>query len=345
MTLRPNFDRYSDKLPMPEPLTITSLADVEARAVEWLWPGWIPIGKITLLDGDPGLGKSSILLDLAARGSRGDPTPTGDPMPVFDTIIVTTEDDAEDTIRPRLDLIGADVRRIHLITDLSLPEDADRLAAAIEEKQARMVYLDPIVEFLDERVRTASDHAVRRALKPMVQVSADQRCATVGIRHLSKQGGRTAVYRGGGSIGFAGLARSSLAVGRDPDDEGRIVLASIKINVGATPCSLAYRLVAADKLAPVRVDWLGESAHTAESLIGSRYEEAKLKSKAEQLGDAIHDLVKRNGGEMKASDGWAAIEAEGFDLTSNDVKYRALRGSGVEAKKIGFDGPWMWRLK
>lgn len=344
MTADPVLDRWADKLPVPLPLAMTTLANVEPRAVEWLWPGYIPIGKITLLDGDPGLGKSSVLLDLAARGSRGRATPTGTPLEVFDTIIVTTEDDAEDTIRPRLDLLDADVTRIHLITDLSLPDDADRLAASIAEKRARMVYLDPIVEFLDDQVRTASDHAVRRALKPMVQISAEQRCATIGIRHLSKQGGRTAVYRGGGSIGFAGLARSSLAVGRDPDDDTRMVLASIKINVGATPCSLAYRLVAADKLAPVRVEWLGESAHTAESLIGSSYDEAKAKSKAEQLGDAIRELVERNGGEMKASDGWAALE-ESFDLTSNDVKYRAMRGSGVEAKKSSFDGPWMWRLK
>jgi hypothetical protein len=338
--------RYGDILSEAslQPLPTITLAEVQPRAVEWLWPSYVPLGKITLLDGDPGLGKSSILLDLAARGSRGQPTPTGEALNAFDTIIVTTEDDAEDTIRPRLDVIGADVGRIHLISDLTLPDEADRLAATIELHQARLVYLDPIVEFLDGRVRTASDHAVRRALKPMVQVSADLHCATVGIRHLSKEGGRAAVYRGGGSIGFAGLARAHLAVGRDPDDANRNVLASIKVSVGAAPPSLAYRLVAADKLAPVRIEWLGPSDHSAEALIGAERDEARMKSKSEQMGEAIRQLVARNGGEMLARDGWAALEAEGFDVSSNDVKYRALHRV-VEVKKTGFKEPWVWRLK
>ena len=321
---------------------LVTLADVIPTKIQWLWPGFIPLGKITILDGDPGLGKSTVMLDLAARGSVAGNTPTGETLTRFDTIIVTNEDDASDTIRPRLDLAGGDASRVHLRTDLTLPDDAEILEANIEAKSARLVYIDPIVAYLGENVRTASDHHVRRALAPLVDIAQRQGCAIVAIRHLNKQAGSDAVYRGGGSIGFAGLARAVLAVGRDPDDPERFVLAPVKINVARRPTSLAYRLEASGPFEPARVAWDGESDHTAESLIGRDRDSARDKSKVEQLADAMREIVAANGRRMPARDAYKALEVEGCDLTSNDLKLRARNKAGIESVKGGMDEGWVW---
>jgi hypothetical protein len=322
-------------------LIAVTLSDVAPKPVRWLWPGRMPLGKVTILDGDPGLGKSSLMLDMAARGSVGGMTPTGEKLPLFDTIIVTTEDDAEDTLRPRLDRAGADPSRVHLVTDLTLPDDADRLERLIADKRAMLVTLDPIVEYLGEAVKTASDHAVRRALKPLVGVAKRQACAVVGIRHLNKQGGLSAIYRGGGSIGFGGLARSVLAVGRNPDDDDQMVLAGVKINVARRSPSLAYRLVADGPLEPVGIEWLGESEHDAEALIGASRDAVREKTKEEQLAAAMVEIVERNGGQMLARDMYASLEADGFDLSSENQKSRARRLSKLIFKPDGFSGAWM----
>ena len=332
---------FADRSDDPDLLT---LADVQPTRVRWLWPGYVPLAKVTILDGDPGLGKSTIMLDLAARGSVGGTTPTGQPLTRFDTIIVTNEDDASDTIRPRLDLAGGDASRVHLRTDLTLPDDAEILEDNISAKSAKLVYIDPIVAYLGEKVRTASDHHIRRALAPLVDIARRQGCAIVAIRHLNKQSGSDAVYRGGGSIGFAGLARAVLAVGRDPDDPERFVLAPVKINVARRPTSLAYRLEAAGPYEPARVAWDGESDHTAESLIGRDRDSARDKSKVEQLADAMRELVAANGRSMAARDAYSALEAEGWDLTSNDLKNRARNKAGIQTVKGGMDEGWLWRL-
>ena len=228
--------------------------------------------------------------------------------------------------------------------ELTLPEQADELDRDIEQLGARLVVIDPVVAYLDQKVRTASDHQVRRALAPLVELAKRHRCAIVAIRHLNKQAGSDAIYRGGGTIGFAGLARSVLTVGRDPEDEDRFVLASVKINVARRPPSLTYRLEAAGPYEPARVVWEGESSHTAESLIGRDRDAAHDKSKVEQLADAMRDLIASNGGSMKARDAYQALEADGWDLSSNDLKTRARRKAGIEAVKGGMDDGWLWRL-
>jgi hypothetical protein len=333
----PFSDSYSD----PDLLT---LANFRPSRIEWLWPGYIPLGKLTILDGDPGLGKSTVMLDLAARGSVGGQTASGDPLQTFSTLIVTSEDDPSDTLLPRLNLAGGDPRYVHLRTGITLPDQAELLEANVAETEAQLVYIDPIVAYLGEQVRTASDHHVRRALAPLGEIAKRQRCAIVAIRHLNKQTGGDAVYRGGGSIGFAGLARAVLAVGRDPDDPERFVMAAVKINVARRPPSLAYRLEASGPYEPARVVWEGESAHTAESLIGREREAVQERSKVEQLAEAMRAVVENNGGAIAAADAYRALEADGWDLTSNDLKMRARRKAGIDAKKLGMDSGWTWRL-
>ena len=322
------------------------LATLRPRRVDWLWRGYIPLRKVTILDGDPGLGKSTLMVDIAARGSAGELSPTGEPLgDAFTTVYVTMEDDPEDTILPRLLRAGGDPARFRLVRDLTLPDDVDRLRRYSADLRARLIVIDPLVAYLADEVRTNVDHRVRRALEPLAAMAQQIDAAVVAIRHLNKRAGDDALYRGGGSIGFTGLARSVLAVGRDPDDAERIVLAAVKLNVARRPASLAYRIVADGPYEPAYIAWEGPSEHGAEDLIGRTREAAANRSKTAKLAATIRQLVVASGGAMRATDAYRALEADGLDTSSKDNLMRAREQAGVVSAKDGFDGPWVWRLR
>lgn len=332
--------------------SLVTLSTVEPRAIDWLWPGRIPYGKLTMLDGDPGLGKSTVCLDLAARVSVGGTTPTGEPLPAGHVLIITSEDDPDDTIRPRLDAAGGDASMVHVLPAIELPSELDRLERIVRTLDCRLIIFDPLVSVLDAGVRTNQNMAVRKALEPVVRLAADVGCAMVALRHLTKPQGSakpsSAVYRGQDSIAFSGVVRSLLAVGQDPEDPDRFVLASIKLNIGRKPPSLAYRLEADGPYAPARVAWEGETHLTAEELIGRHQESAGESSKVAALAASITAIVQANGGSMLASDGYRALEAEGIETEGDAAKMligRARRKANIETAKSSFDGPWMWRLR
>jgi hypothetical protein len=256
-------------------LKTTRLAEVEPEHVSWLWPGRIPVGKITMLDGDPGNGKSTISLDIAARVSRGLPMPDGaasDLEGPGNVLLLGVEDGLGDTIRPRLDAAGADVNRITAVTSavdlegvdcpFTIPHDIDMLGSEIETNAIRLVIVDPLVSFLSEETNSYNDHHIRRALSPVAQLAERTGASFLIIRHLTKAQGGNALYRGGGSIGITAIARSAMVVGVDPENEDQRVLAMTKSNLSARVSSLAYRLESAAN-GSVAIDWQGESTHTA----------------------------------------------------------------------------------
>ena len=331
---------------LPEPLETLDLSEVRTRPIDWLWRGYIPLRKVTILDGDPGLGKSTLLLDLASRGSIGGLAPTGEPLgDAFTTIYVTVEDDAEDTIVPRIHAAGGDSSRFHLVRKLSLPAEVDRLEATANKLKARLIVIDPLMAYLGDGVKTNDDHLVRRALEPLADMAARLDVAIVLIRHLNKRVGDDAMYRGGGSIGFTGLARSVLAVGRDPDDRDRMILAPIKLNVARRPPSLAYRIVADGDYEPARIAWEGTSDRSAEDLIGRTRDEAGGQSKTGELAEAIRELLEESGGSMGAGEACRALKENGFNLGSRDNLKRARDQAGVDSIKDGFAGGWVWGLR
>jgi hypothetical protein len=333
-------------VPLAEVLETIDLSEVRTRPIDWLWRGYIPLRKVTILDGDPGLGKSTILLDLASRGSIGGLAPTGEPLgDAFTTIYVTVEDDAEDTILPRVLKAGGDPSRFRLVRKLVLPAEIDRLEETAIRLKARLIVIDPLMAYLGDGVKTNDDHLVRRALEPLAEMSARLDAAVVLIRHLNKRAGDDAIYRGGGSIGFTGLARSVLAVGRDPDDHDRMILAPIKLNVARRPPSLAYRIVADGHYEPAHIAWDGTSDRTAEDLIGRTRDEAAGRSKTSELSDAIRELLESNGGSMAAGEACRALKEEGFELGSRDNLKRARVQARVSSTKQGYDGGWLWTLE
>ena len=276
------------------------LSDVQPEAVEWLWHGRYARGKVTLIDGDPGQGKSALTTDSAARVTTGKDWPDGQPCPVRGSVLLLgAEDGLADTVRPRLDAAGADTDQVYALPLVgtspnehqpSIPDDLEAIESALIATGAVLLVIDPLMAFLDGKVNSYRDQDVRRALAPLAAMAERLRVAVLVIRHLNKSSGGPAIYRGGGSIGLAGAARIVLAVGVDPEDETRRILAPVKANLSAPSASLAYRLVAVNNV--VRIDWLGTSDVTAEQMLAAPVdddERSAMDAAADFLRDRLGD--------------------------------------------------------
>lgn len=328
---------------------VVTLSDVEPETVRWLWPDRIPLGKLTMLDGDPGLLKSTITLDLAARLSRGAAMPDGS-SPEVDgpagTVLLTAEDGLADTVRPRLDAAGGDPARVAVVKHVPtvdgeprLPtvEDTPELERALDTVEARLLVVDPLMAFLPADVNSHRDQDVRRALAPLAELADEAGVAVVAIRHLNKSGGSNPKYRGGGSIGLIGAARSGLLVAEDPDaPDTRRILAATKANLSEPAPSLTYRPVQADNGA-VRVEWEGESEHAAHALLDAPSGEER--TAREEAADVLREELRNGPVEVDDLKG----TAEELGMSWRTFR-RAKNQLGIEHTRDGFGGPWQWKL-
>lgn len=320
------------------------LADVEPEQVEWLWPGRVARGKVVLLDGDPGLGKTVMALDCAARVSRGMSWPDGAPCPVGGVVILTAEDGLSDTIRPRLDAAGADVTRVVALPAVGadqhaplIPSDLDAVEQAIRRVDAALVVVDPLMAFLDAGTNAHRDQDVRRALRPLAELAERTGVAVVVIRHLNKAAGGPALYRGGGSIGITAAARIALLVGQDPDDEGRRVLAPLKSNIGIKPAALAYRLEEAPN-GSVRVAWEGTSTFTAAQLLALPVSDEERGALGEAV-EFLRDLLAAGPVSAKR----VKDESRRAGVAEMTLR-RAKERLGIRPRKLGMGGGWVWEI-
>ena len=249
--------------------------DLEKRPVVWLWRDWVPLGKLSLLDGDPGLGKSTLLLDLAARVSHKGLMPDGSQGVRGHVVILSAEDGAEDTIRPRLEAAGAALEHIHGVAQvnegsddrcLEIPRDLPLLDQQLAAVDARLLIIDPLAAFLCGRDAN-KDQAIRRVLYQLSRIAERRRCAVICMRHLNKTSVGKALYRGNMSIGVIGHARAGLLVAPDPDDATARVLAVTKCNLAAPPASLRFHLTPSAEGEVCRIEWLGRSAYVADQLL------------------------------------------------------------------------------
>lgn len=254
---------------------------ITREVMQWLWPGRVPLGKITLVMGDPGTGKSLITLQMACTVSSGGHWPTGEPTPQGNVIILTDEDDVHDTIGPRIDVMGGVGERItqfygvnrggsDTLKHFTFAEDLAALEELIKVKDARLVVIDPISAYLGY-IDSFKESDVRSTLTPLAKLAAQTKCAIVGVAHLNKNSEAKAVYRVGGSIAFTALARAVHLVAKDPDDEDRKIVLPVKCNVMIQPKGIAYRIV--DKTHPLGMsigypEWEGEVEDTLDDVIG-----------------------------------------------------------------------------
>src|SRR5215203_6161432 len=309
------------------------LSEVQAETVEWLWERRIPLGKITVLDGDPGLGKSVLTTDLAARLTTGRAMPYGfqkrEPAGV---VILSAEDGAGDTIRPRFDAAGGDPTKVVLLGTeemLAIPEDLGIIERAIKQVDAKHVIIDPIMAFMGEEVNPNSDKDVRRALTPVKQLAERLGVAVLIVRHLNKTPGGNHLYRGGGSIGIIGAARVGLLVGPHPDDDDLRVLAGQKSNLGPPPESLKYRIVTAPNDS-AQVKYEGTVELKPQDLLKGPQDEEE-RSAADEARDFLRSVLA--GGVRKESN---SVKAEAKSLgISETTLNRVKRSIGVKSMKIG----------
>lgn len=250
-------------------------SDLEPQPVSWAWTGHIALGALTLIDGDPGDGKSVMTMDLTARWTTGAPMPDGsaNPVPPSAVIVVAAEDDLNMTVSPRLRAAGADMSRVLCVegsrdgSQFCLATDMPALERKVVAMGARIVILDPLQAFLGEATDSNNDASVRRALGPLSMMARKHNVALLAVRHLNKSGSAKAVYRGGGSIGFIGAARAAFLVAPHPDEDDKRVLIATKNNLGPKGGALAYSLAVDPIYNVVRVKWEGAMEASAQELL------------------------------------------------------------------------------
>jgi CBS domain-containing protein len=334
-------------------VSLISLSEVQPERVEWLWPGYLPKGKLVTLDGDPGLGKSTITDYIAGVVTTGGLWPDGTccdhPGAV---LLLSAEDGLADTVRPRLDAAGADVTKVHAIEGVPVVDedgntglrsltlgDIKSLRSAIEATGAVVLIVDVLMAYLPSGSDAHKDQDVRAILGRLTKLADDTGCTVILIRHLNKSTGRDPLYRGGGSIGIVGAGRCALLVAADPDDEGRRVLAVMKTNLGQTPDAMAYRLVSFGDYGVARVEWEGRVDYNAHTLLGDR-PDAQEATAANEAKDWLEDYLSQNGS-VRSSD--AKRDAAKIKISERTLQ-RASEKLKVVSRSEGFPRVTWWSL-
>lgn len=324
------------------------------QAPRWLWPGRIPMRMVTMFDGDPDQGKSTLTLDIAARVTRGWGYPDGTVGDASgDVVIMSAEDDPSQTIEPRLMAAGANLGRIHIVSGLrdidgslmppAVPSDLAVLQDLIRNVGAALVIVDPFIAFLDSTIDSYKDAQVRRAMSALKLLAEEEDTAVVLVRHLKKDsGGGKAIYGGGGSIGFIAHARAAMLAGSHPDDRNLRVLTQSKLNVGVKGPSLTYSLVPWETNgAWARVEWGASVEVTADELLSTKVKESPKRESAE---DWLLTVL------IAGPTPSERLESMASEQDFANVTYRraraALQEAGViDKRKVGSPNPhWEWFL-
>lgn len=258
----------------PSGLCWKPLTDVEPKPTNWHWHRYLPAGELSIVDGNPGSNKSSVLLDIAARVSTGREMPDRSQGIEGGVLLLLGEDSIAKTVRQRLEAANANLGRI-VVPDktVSFPRDLRRIEEVIRETSTKLVIVDPLMAFLT--TDASGDQRVRQVLTPLRTIAERTDAAIVLVRHLTKGGSKQAIYRGSGSIGLIGAARSGLLIGRPSDDPDLRVLVQTKSNLGPLAPSLLFEPVDANGVP--QIEWRGECDYEAEDLLGaSERSEGKL---------------------------------------------------------------------
>jgi len=329
----------------PKEAIDSSFDTIQSKPVEWLWPGWIPLGKLAMLDGDPGLGKSTLLLDIATRVSLGGIMPDCKQGAAGDVLIMSAEDDPADTIKPRLEAAGANLTRIHNMDEIvengkprpyMLPDDIPAISSKIKATKAKLLIIDPIMAFIS-KADPNKDSEIRKVLHRISKMAAKHGCAVIAMRHLNKSNGTKAIYRGNSSIAMIGHARTGLLVAENPDNDKERVLAVSKTNLAKKPKSLRFALEPVGDVC--KVGWTGSVNYTADQLLATKTEEEKQESeqkqtKLQQAIDMIELLFNTSPtpGKLYTKPTKAALSAAGIGTST--------QGMAIDTFNFTLHMPW-----
>jgi hypothetical protein len=331
------------------------VSDVETEPIEWMWKPRAALGKLTVCDGDPGLGKSTLWYDIAARITTGAPMPDdpagAPPRAPRGVVIINGEDGVADTIKPRLEAAGADTRRVSVLAMvpsdddgpdrvLTIPDDLAFIEEEVRAVDAELVIIDPLMAHLGSNTNSFRDQDVRRALAPVADFAQRARVCVVTVRHLNKMSGGSALYRGGGSIGIIGAARVGLLVGRDPEDDERIILACTKNNIARMPEALSFRVVSSPHNPDVSmIRWEGPVSMSAHELLAGPSGVTKQEAATEWLERRLA------AGPLPSTEIMDEARAAGF---SEATIKRARKDAEIKVRPVGspaHGGYWEWSLE
>lgn len=342
-----------EKAREPGPI-LTCLADIAPREVSWLWPHRFPLGRISLLVGKPGEGKSFCTTDIAARVSTGAPWPDGrGNAPLGSVLFVCAEDDPADTIRPRLDAHHADVNRIHLLSairrvttdEMGCREssvvsftlaDVDAMSSALRRiEDCRLVIVDPIGSFLGGRTDAHRDNEVRAVLAPFNRALEKSGAAGIIVAHRRKSAAESADDTAMGSRAFTGIARAVWHLSRDSSDKTRRLLLPGKNNLAPEQDGLAFTITGE----PAAIAWErdGVKMNADDAMADERDGEGGSRNEAaEWLADALGDMEEHPVADLKS-------KAKADGLSWRTIQ-RASNAVGVMRHRATFGGGMIWRL-
>jgi hypothetical protein len=327
------------------------IADVTPRPIDWLWDRRLARGKITLIAGDPGLGKSQIGIDLHARLSSENYWPDGTRAVLANSIILSAEDSASDTLRPRLEAADADLNRVWILDavrtkdgnrSFCLQQDLDQLGAVMERiGNVAMITIDPITSYMG-KIDSHRTVDVRGVLEPLAAFAERQHVAVLAVSHPPKASQAKAIHAVTGSLAFVAAARIVFVVVEEPET-GRRLLLPTKNNLAAMPLGLAYRLeqiFVAENILTSRVIWDCEPVTiSANEALAADRENAKGDDMVREAKDFLRAALA-NGPRLAKE---VADEAKDAGIASRTLD-RARKALRVKASKDGFQGPWTWGL-
>ena len=345
-------------------LATRRMSDIESKQISWLWPQRIARGKLTIIAGNPGLGKSQVTASIAAVVSTGGRWPVdGQRCDRGDVIFLSAEDDPADTLRPRLEAAGADLTGVHVVDGVvkgyagtevrqdrafTLQSDLQALDERLSDLgEVALVVIDPISAYLGD-TDSHKNAEVRSLLTPLAELASRHNVAIIGVSHLNKAAGTQALMRVLGSVAFVAAARAAYLVAADPEDKSRRLLLPLKNNIGPDTGGLAFKIEGAtvpcgeSSLATSKVVWESEAVNmTADDVVDSGGAGAVPKATDEALGWLTQAL---SDGPVPSTEIFEQAEACGI---SRATLRRASKRLGVVPKKSGFGGSggWAWSLK
>lgn len=311
------------------------MSDVEAEKVDWLWYPYLPLGKVSLLEGDPGLGKSWLTMALASHVSQGKKLLGSKDRTKGKVLLMSAEDGLGDTIRPRLDVLGGDVKNIYAYASpVYLDEDG---FAEVEEQIAKikpvLVIIDPIVAYMGAKVDLFRANETREIMSGLGLIAEKYSCSIIAVRHLTKGGKDKSIYRGVGSIDITAAARSALMVGPHPEEQNSRCICHIKSNLAPKGATIEYSLDPHRKN-PFRFE--GFSDLTADEVMRAN-PDTITKGNNEEAEKFLIDTLKKKSQEESI----LYRDAEAVGITRKQLRQAS---ENLEIRKIKSKGEIRWML-
>ena len=306
-------------------------SSVTQHKVEWLWYPYIPYGKLTILQGDPGEGKSTFILNIAALLTRGKPMPDGYKVSEPQRVVYqSAEDNIADTVKPRLVAAGADCDKVAYIVDEDYPltlEDV-RIEKILQQTGARLFILDPLQGYLSQDSDMTNAGRMRSQLKGLVDIASKYRCAVVIVGHMNKSSGEKNLYRGLGSIDIAAIARSVLMISRDKDDPSVRYMFPVKSSLAPEGSVVAFSFTRQNG-----ISWLGIREVDRNIVNSCNLADSKKMLATRIIQDVLFEHDAMSTDIMKK-------------LKILDISERTINTAKKNLGIISYrkDGVWYWRL-